>query len=520
MILPAKLGFYAMHKQQGDALDEPAIMHGEFGRLMAEIEAKDTVSQTPLVAQGEKSLSSSSTEGCSEFCDDLKKTIKPLLKFSENNGNHAKSDPAELGMSCREFSNDSTGLNRSMSDPHPLTIPSFLEDNLMNSKNENSNEVLVKSGMSEHVVPESLGELQNDDGFELKKEQNSIDSVEKGGVYFAINNSTIIEDLGKFRYSSEIASLNFMEKSFKNELYLEPTHMKEFTRIKGKSEGDIIFHASADGFRRIDAMLIGDRSGFSKIDKDFDLISVSNSSVSSSDHLGYVVSGKRDAMRLEHSAISSLEDVKADKVYSVSIQINNLQKTSFDQNHAQMPTVPMIVQAQLEKEIEREAELKALPEKIAELSGAAVTRVSAHMSGSVAPVFSSGLLSAPLAVQFSGALREALHGPVVLQLAPAELGKVRIAMMMTDNGMQVSIFAERVDTYDLMRRFASNLTDDLRDMGFDSLDLSFAHKGQDEEASGSNRQKGIFPEKLVLDPLNDGTVSASSPSAGCIDVRV
>ncbi len=77
-------------------------------------------------------------------------------------------------------------------------------------------------------------------------------------------------------------------------------------------------------------------------------------------------------------------------------------------------------------------------------------------------------------------------GPIELRLDPEELGAVRMHMHLRDNGtMVLNIMAERPDTLDLMRRHAEQLGAQMRDAGFDALDIAFSsHDGGQPGAFG------------------------------------
>src|SRR5690606_4615191 len=63
--------------------------------------------------------------------------------------------------------------------------------------------------------------------------------------------------------------------------------------------------------------------------------------------------------------------------------------------------------------------------------------------------------------QIVSALRTDGGGMVELRLAPEELGRVTMRLSMADDGLTLSIVAERAETLDLIRRNADQLTRDL-----------------------------------------------------------
>lgn len=62
---------------------------------------------------------------------------------------------------------------------------------------------------------------------------------------------------------------------------------------------------------------------------------------------------------------------------------------------------------------------------------------------------------------------------IEIALQPEELGRVRMAMTLTDAGATVVIAADRPETLDLMRRHIDALADAIRNLGYDSLTFDF-----------------------------------------------
>lgn len=89
--------------------------------------------------------------------------------------------------------------------------------------------------------------------------------------------------------------------------------------------------------------------------------------------------------------------------------------------------------------------------------------------------------AAALRMQVITQIRMANSQTFSLQLSPVELGSVRISMTMTDAGMQMLFQVERPETLELLRRFSSELAQDLRNAGFDMLDLSFAQQKSNQQ---------------------------------------
>lgn len=72
-----------------------------------------------------------------------------------------------------------------------------------------------------------------------------------------------------------------------------------------------------------------------------------------------------------------------------------------------------------------------------------------------------------------------------IALNPDELGRVRMAMSVTDTGISITIAADRPETLDLMRRHIDSLTDAFRALGHHDVSFDFSG-GQDTDASSGS----------------------------------
>jgi len=85
-------------------------------------------------------------------------------------------------------------------------------------------------------------------------------------------------------------------------------------------------------------------------------------------------------------------------------------------------------------------------------------------------------------IQVSGPLGK---GPIEVSLSPDELGRVRMTLTPGENGMVLSILADRDETLALLRRNMDMLSNDLRALGYDNLSFQF----------GSGGSRGGSPEQ-------------------------
>lgn len=100
-----------------------------------------------------------------------------------------------------------------------------------------------------------------------------------------------------------------------------------------------------------------------------------------------------------------------------------------------------------------------------------------------APGAASAQHSPSIGHQIGLALSTMPDGPVEISLSPEELGKVRLTLHARDQGMAVTIQAERPETLDLMRRHIDSLARDMRDLGFSSLSFSFDQRPGQQQFS-------------------------------------
>ena len=124
-----------------------------------------------------------------------------------------------------------------------------------------------------------------------------------------------------------------------------------------------------------------------------------------------------------------------------------------------------------------------------------------------------------LALQIATALGRASEGSIDLALHPRELGRLRLSLAPTEQGLVVTVTADRPETLDLMRRHAAELGQDLRAMGFRDVDLNFSGTGPDHfrgQAAPAGRDDTRIPDGSppVADP------GPSRPVAAVQAVRV
>lgn len=108
-----------------------------------------------------------------------------------------------------------------------------------------------------------------------------------------------------------------------------------------------------------------------------------------------------------------------------------------------------------------------------------------------------------------------------IELAPAELGRVRISITGAEGGLHVSIVAERGDTQDLMRRHIDLLREMLSELGHGGvrIDLGLnARPGNGRPTAGGNPRGGISAPDGG--EASARVLGAASPAGGTMDLRL
>lgn len=128
---------------------------------------------------------------------------------------------------------------------------------------------------------------------------------------------------------------------------------------------------------------------------------------------------------------------------------------------------------------------------------------------------------APVSLQIAEVIRQTDQRVVQIQLAPVELGRVRITLAASDAGMQVIIASERADTLDLLRRNASDLMLDLAKLGYKGVSLSFSNDEQRPDAQHNSphaiRSPGVVAD--MTEPAIRTHASVAEHSTG-MDLRM
>lgn len=115
----------------------------------------------------------------------------------------------------------------------------------------------------------------------------------------------------------------------------------------------------------------------------------------------------------------------------------------------------------------------------------------------------------PVPEQIAQVVRQVAEGSVEIRLSPEELGRVRMTLLPREDGLAVTLTADRPETLDLMRRHGSELNRALTAAGYETVDLTFS--------GGGARRGGGEPEPAAGDDplvMPEGEMAASGPARG------
>lgn len=108
---------------------------------------------------------------------------------------------------------------------------------------------------------------------------------------------------------------------------------------------------------------------------------------------------------------------------------------------------------------------------------------------------------------------------VEIALSPEELGRVRMSLVPSEQGVTVQIFAERQETIDLLRRHSDQLASEFERLGYDSTGFEFSggdadRQNQDDRIQARDRGGVIGIETSAAIPVARLVMSSG------VDVRV
>jgi hypothetical protein len=123
-----------------------------------------------------------------------------------------------------------------------------------------------------------------------------------------------------------------------------------------------------------------------------------------------------------------------------------------------------------------------------------------------------------VASQMAVAIAQQAGQPTEIALQPEELGRVRMSLSVVENSVTLTVFADRPETSDLLRRHIDVLAQEFRALGY--ADISFAFGG--EHGSGSETGVGGQTEAPIAEPTEaaeDAVIAPPLPGGG-LDLRI
>jgi flagellar hook-length control protein FliK len=143
---------------------------------------------------------------------------------------------------------------------------------------------------------------------------------------------------------------------------------------------------------------------------------------------------------------------------------------------------------------------------------------------SLAQILSRPETPGQIARQLAEASQRMQDQSVQIALNPKELGKVKMMISALDGAVTVNVVAERPETLDLMRRNVHELVREFHELGYETVNFSFA-EGQSRsgaeknDSNGETRQFGGSAQTADTQPANDASIIHMIPSDG-LDLRL
>lgn len=126
------------------------------------------------------------------------------------------------------------------------------------------------------------------------------------------------------------------------------------------------------------------------------------------------------------------------------------------------------------------------------------------------------------AAQMAVAITQGAGRPTEIALYPEELGRVRMALTAVENSVSLTVFADRPETVDLLRRHIDVLAQEFRALGYVDIQFQFGGGGgteHDTENGGSAGPATPDPAPQA-EPSDVAHPSKLSVPAGRVDLRL
>ncbi|WP_170427540.1 flagellar hook-length control protein FliK [Ruegeria arenilitoris] len=111
-------------------------------------------------------------------------------------------------------------------------------------------------------------------------------------------------------------------------------------------------------------------------------------------------------------------------------------------------------------------------------------------------------------------------GAVEIALNPEELGRVSIVLNGRDDGVHLTISAERPETLDMMRRHLSVLEEELRNFGLGDLSFDLGTSSDKSHERADQENKPLGDAAQMADPSGNAVPVTRTGPVGRIDMRL
>lgn len=125
-----------------------------------------------------------------------------------------------------------------------------------------------------------------------------------------------------------------------------------------------------------------------------------------------------------------------------------------------------------------------------------------------------------IAAQMSAAITKTTQGTTEITLNPEELGRVRMTLNPSEGVMTMSVFADRPETMDLLRRHIDQLAQEFRNMGFDSMSFTFSENGSGAGGEEQQGQGDIDFQSPIATSMNVTDEPNSKAASSGVDIRL
>ena len=123
-----------------------------------------------------------------------------------------------------------------------------------------------------------------------------------------------------------------------------------------------------------------------------------------------------------------------------------------------------------------------------------------------------------VAQQIAIAITNQTGGPTEITLNPEELGRVRMMMTANEGAVVVNLTAERGETQELLRRHIDPLGQELRALGYTSIDCSFDGQNSQGQQFDTFESDGLAVNEWETAPEQENAKTAYVTTG--VDIRI